>query len=120
MMVLDYLIPRFGRFRDCIEVMHAKDINYMYSKENVINSFNKHTEYVQKTCPKDKLLVFEAKDGWEPLCKFLGVEVPKVPYPNMNDTSSFKLVLNLIIASGWIALFLLLGLGYYLTKRFIL
>jgi len=36
--------------------------------------------YFQKA-PKDKLLVFNVKDGWERLCKFLGVDVPDVPYP---------------------------------------
>jgi Sulfotransferase domain len=33
--------------------------------------------------------VFEAKEGWEPLCRFLGVKMPAVPYPNMNTTEEF-------------------------------
>lgn len=40
--------------------------------------------------PKEKLLVFQAKDGWEPLCAFLGVPVPDEPYPRVNDTAEFK------------------------------
>ena len=39
--------------------------------------------YLQKA-PKDKLLIFNVKDGWEPLCKFLGVDIPDVPYPRKN------------------------------------
>jgi hypothetical protein len=35
--------------------------------------------------PPDRLLVFEAKQGWEPLCTFLGVPVPDVPYPRLNS-----------------------------------
>jgi hypothetical protein len=31
-----------------------------------------------------RLLVHSAKDGWEPLCKFLGVPVPDVPYPHVS------------------------------------
>ena len=39
--------------------------------------------------PSEKLLVFEVKDGWEPLCKFLGVPVPGIPFPRSNDSDNF-------------------------------
>ena len=35
--------------------------------------YNAHVEHVKATCPKSRLLVFEAKQGWEPLCRFLNV-----------------------------------------------
>ena len=28
--------------------------------------------------------MFNVKEGWEPLCKFLGVEVPSKPFPHKN------------------------------------
>lgn len=31
--------------------------------------------------PPDRLLVFNVKEGWEPLCRFLGVPVPQQPWP---------------------------------------
>lgn len=40
--------------------------------------------------PPEKLLVFEVKQGWEPLCKFLGKPVPDQPFPHVNDTQGFK------------------------------
>ncbi|KAK2861445.1 hypothetical protein FQN49_004188 [Arthroderma sp. PD_2] len=48
-----------------------------------------HYQMVRDLVPEDNLLEFEAKDGWEPLCKFLGVPVPDVPYPRVNDTNNF-------------------------------
>ena len=45
---------------------------------------------MKRTVPSEKLLVFEAKEGWEPLCKFLGVPVPAIPYPKGNDSEQFK------------------------------
>ena len=30
-------------------------------------------------------LVFSVEQGWEPLCKFLGVDVPNVPFPHANE-----------------------------------
>ncbi len=39
----------------------------------------------------ERLLVYEVKDGWKPLCEFLGVEVPEEkPFPRLNDTEAFK------------------------------
>lgn len=32
-----------------------------------------------------RLLVFEAGDGWAPLCEFLGVEAPGEAYPRVNS-----------------------------------
>lgn len=47
--------------------------------------FQRWNEGVIAEVPKDRLLVFEARDGWEPLCDFLGVPVPQVPYPRVNS-----------------------------------
>ena len=38
--------------------------------------FNEWVEEVKATVPEDKLLVFEAKQGWKPLCQFLGLPEP--------------------------------------------
>ena len=43
--------------------------------------FDKWTEQVKATVPAERLLIFEAKQGWGPLCEFLGVPVPNTPYP---------------------------------------
>ena len=34
--------------------------------------------------PAMQLLEFSVKDGWEPLCSFLEVPVPDVPFPRVN------------------------------------
>jgi hypothetical protein len=44
---------------------------------------------VRETVPADRLLVWEVKDGWEPLCGFLEVDVPDAPLPNINDKATF-------------------------------
>ena len=49
--------------------------------------FNKWTDQVKKNVPEDKLLIFDVKEGWDPLCKFLDVPVPSnQPFPWENDT----------------------------------
>ena len=47
--------------------------------------FDEHNELVRRIVPKGKLLEFEARDGWRPLCEFLGHEVPKEEYPHAWD-----------------------------------
>ena len=59
------------------------------NKEEVIRRFNKHNETVLNTVPKERLLVFDAKEGWEPLCNFLGVPVPDAPFPQSNKREEF-------------------------------
>lgn len=51
--------------------------------------FTAHNEAVKKTIPAGQLLVFEVKQGWEPLCRFLGIDVPQGPFPRTNDRAEF-------------------------------
>ena len=37
-----------------------------------------------QNAPKDRLLIYHLEDGWEPLCKFLEVEVPNEDFPRKN------------------------------------
>uniref|UniRef100_A0A7S4SMH0 Sulfotransferase domain-containing protein n=1 Tax=Alexandrium monilatum TaxID=311494 RepID=A0A7S4SMH0_9DINO len=47
--------------------------------------YESHNLKVQQAIPKERLLVFNVKDGWEPLCSFLGLPVPSVPFPRNNE-----------------------------------
>ena len=58
-------------------------------KDYMLARFNRHNDEVKASVPREKLLVFEAKQGWEPLCKFLGVPVPDTPYPRVNSRDDF-------------------------------
>src|SRR5918998_733500 len=40
--------------------------------------------------PSERLLVWDPKEGWEPLCEFLEVPVPDGPLPHVNDTENFQ------------------------------
>ena len=46
--------------------------------------------FLQQCAPADKLLDFKISDGWEPLCKFLGVPVPNLPWPHRNKAGSIS------------------------------
>ena len=44
-----------------------------------------HTAHIRNLIPHSHLLEFHPKDGWEPLCKFLGKDVPNQPFPFVNQ-----------------------------------
>mmetsp|Transcript_94589 Transcript_94589/g.276443 ORF Transcript_94589/g.276443 Transcript_94589/m.276443 type:complete len:267 (-) Transcript_94589:93-893(-) len=39
---------------------------------------------VKRAIPPERLLVFNVKEGWGPLCEFLGLPVPEAPFPRVN------------------------------------
>lgn len=59
-------------------------------REAAIAYYHRHIEEVKAAVPAEKLLIFSAADGWEPLCRFLGVSVPAMPFPNVNDRAEFQ------------------------------
>jgi hypothetical protein len=60
-------------------------------REHALRVFKDHIREVQAAVPADRLLVFDVKEGWGPLCGFLGVPVPKdEPFPHVNDSVSFQ------------------------------
>jgi hypothetical protein len=58
-------------------------------REDLMKAFIAHNEAVKKTIPAGQLLVYEVKEGWEPLCAFLGVPVPDEPFPRSNRREEF-------------------------------
>jgi hypothetical protein len=59
-------------------------------KSHAIEVCNRHNEEVRRRVPQDRLLVYEVKEGWEPLCEFLGVEEPDTPFPHLNDAAEMR------------------------------
>ena len=49
--------------------------------------YNEHLKSVKKTIPADKLLIYRVNEGWGPLCEFLNVDKPEIPFPKVNDTA---------------------------------
>jgi hypothetical protein len=60
-------------------------------KSFAIAVFNQHNEQVRRVVPPERLLVYEVREGWGPLCAFLGVPVPDgKPFPHVNDAAEFR------------------------------
>ena len=57
--------------------------------DGLMKAFSAHIDEVRSVIPTHQLLVYEVKEGWAPLCEFLGVPVPDDPFPRTNDRGEF-------------------------------
>lgn len=69
------------------------DVN---DKEATIAAFHAHNARVSDSFGAGRLLKFEAKDGWEPLCQLLNKPVPEEAFPHINSKEEFDGVLELL------------------------
>ncbi|CAL8471246.1 g10788 [Coccomyxa elongata] len=60
----------------------------MLDKDACIKAYLQHNAHIRATIPPERLLEWEAKDGWGPLCRFLGHSAPKKPFPRKNEGAS--------------------------------
>lgn len=56
--------------------------------DHALAVFAAHNDAVRRAIPAGRLLEFEVREGWGPLCEFLGVPVPDEPFPHVNDRES--------------------------------
>ncbi len=79
----------------------------MNDKTAAIARYHEHLEEIKATVPTDKLLVYSVDQGWEPLCKFLGKDIPLTEFPNVNDRAEIKKTILGIISGAYV--FLVIG-----------
>ena len=73
----------------------------MPSRASLERAYSEWVEAVKANVPADRLLVHNAKDGWGPLCEFLGVPEtdrpsPTEPYPRSNSSAQLKVDIDAV------------------------
>ena len=71
------------------ELIRSRFTPDLFDRDACIAAFERHSEIVRREVPKDRLVVWEAGEGWEPICSALQVPVPKTPYPVINTREQF-------------------------------
>ncbi|MGF1473745.1 MAG: sulfotransferase family protein [Rubrobacteraceae bacterium] len=70
-------------------------------REYAMEVYQSNNEAVRSRVPPERLLVFDVRDGWEPLCGFLGVGVPDRPFPRLNESREMRRrLLGLVVLSA--------------------
>jgi hypothetical protein len=85
--------PRYAGWLDVLYDMWIKADMMVPSngdREKMAAEMEEWNQAVIDTVPAERLLVWNPKDGWEPLCELLELPVPEQPLPHVNDTENFQ------------------------------
>ena len=92
------------------------DVKNWKDEKWLCNEYERHHLEVKSTIPADKLIVFNVKEGWKPLCEKLGVELQEGDFPRLNDSDNIKKglkVIKVLDTIMWVVLVgALAGIGF--------
>ena len=71
-------------------VCETHGVDVLDSDTDLKKVYSEWEKHVIAKVPAEKLLVFNAKEGWGPLCKFLAVPVPDHAFPKRWTTEQFQ------------------------------
>ncbi|HEY6455538.1 MAG TPA: sulfotransferase [Steroidobacteraceae bacterium] len=61
----------------------------VHDRAFMVELFRRHNAEVERTIPKERLLVYNVTQGWTPLCNFLGAPIPDNPFPCTNSRDEY-------------------------------
>ena len=88
--ILFYIVPWMKKTKHFFDTLHQAIYGSFNPEATALYrvKYRQHNERVQAVIPAEKLLVFNVKQGWKPLCEFLGCDVPSTPFPRVNAAHS--------------------------------
>ncbi|WAX76378.1 sulfotransferase family protein [Streptomyces sp. KMM 9044] len=69
-------------------------------KDHAIKVYHRRNQEIMDAVPADNLLVYDVKQGWEPLCAFLGTGAPAAEFPHVNTTANMRERMQQMAAGG--------------------
>ena len=95
------LLPSFeSEFK--IETTGGRPEKYL-DRETLRKNYDTYIQTVQDAIPDDRLLTFNVKQGWEPLCKYLGHPIPEgIPFPHVHTRAKLQGEMNFLYMITWI------------------
>lgn len=124
MRILRMFVPHLRRFYAMNEqlIWQGTFGGRFADRQHAIAVFQAHIAAVKEFVPAERLLVYDVREGWEPLCQFLEVPVPVgKPFPRLNDTATMQrmmwvsfvvllaILVGLVGAVSWLVRWLLGG-----------
>lgn len=86
-------LPVTPMYRLC--VLLERYYMYGFVRERGREFYQEYNSEIKKIVPRERLLVFNVKEGWEPLCRFLDKDVPPWEFPRGNDREGFVRALDI-------------------------
>ena len=91
--VMLFWTPCLRYFPQWVRVLHEGRWGEIYIRPGEKPTYGRltwerHIEWLEQHVPKDRMIYYNVKDGWEPLCKALDLPLPSTAFPKMNDTQA--------------------------------
>ena len=88
-----------GPLKEFFERCVWKDFEeHILDRDFMVNYFRERVETIRADVPAERLLVYDVREGWEPLCEFLGVDIPAVNFPRVNSRDETRKILDAMVA----------------------
>mmetsp|Transcript_5760 Transcript_5760/g.13664 ORF Transcript_5760/g.13664 Transcript_5760/m.13664 type:complete len:744 (-) Transcript_5760:258-2489(-) len=94
-----FLVPSYHKFCEVLRFSWSSSLGMLdkqMTRSCVLSNYRKHNHYVQSMLAdrrtangRPQLLVYDVRDGWDPLCAFLEQEVPKAEFPIVMNVPYF-------------------------------
>ncbi|MGH9029069.1 MAG: sulfotransferase family protein, partial [Acidimicrobiales bacterium] len=95
------LPPEMSEWFEMWKVVAASRFTENWKDEEAARAaYERHNAEVRSSAPRDRLVEWQPKDGWGPLCRALGVEVPDRPFPHLNTREDFPRPADVTDLSG--------------------
>jgi len=80
-----------GKWGDMIRAIVFKTFcEEINDKDKCIAAYKRHLEEVKAYVPANRLVEWQAGDGWKPLCEAVGFAEPDIDFPHLNTTRDFQ------------------------------
>lgn len=90
---------RSGPFKEFFERCVWKDFEkHILDRDFMVNYFRDRVAAIREEVPADRLLVFDVREGWVPLCNFLEVEIPDTDFPRVNSREETRKILDAMVS----------------------
>ena len=97
------IVPHLDRWGQMVEqTIWQNELSGRFEDRTfAVQFFKDRLAEVRKVVPPEQLLVHSATEGWEPLCRFLDVEVPSIPYPRANEAARIQRAIKVLRALNY-------------------
>ncbi|KAI1383339.1 P-loop containing nucleoside triphosphate hydrolase protein [Hypoxylon trugodes] len=114
--VLFPLLPMryFPRYLDALAAgrwLELYDTSGKPEKHVGMRVWQRHIQHLRDVVPPDKLVFFNVKDGWGPLCEALGCDIPKgIEFPRVNERAAMEAFAKEQVKRGFLRWALIFGI----------
>jgi hypothetical protein len=86
-------------------------------QEVVVDAYRRHNERVRQLIAPNRLLEFNVRQGWKPLCEFLELDVPQSDFPHSNAGTAgpSRIISNAVLRLSSSRILIAVGIVFVLS-----